>query len=105
MNESSTPPALPEPTRKPIALPLILAFVPSVLALVIIGISPDKHQTAAFCVPAAVVSFGCCFAFSFMLFRRKTAAAIVTGILFILLNLVVTIGLGCAPILADLNTR
>ena len=105
MNSPASPPPLSEPTRKPIALPLILAFVPSVLALVIIGISPDKHQMAAFCVPAAVVSFGCCFASSFMLFRHRTAAAIVTGVLFTLLNAVIVVGLGCAPILANLNSR
>ena len=105
MNSPASPPPLPEPPRKPIALPLILAFVPAALSLVIFGLNLDKHQMAAFCVPAAIVSLGCCFASSFLLFRRKTSAAIVTGILFILLNLVVTIGLGCAPILADLNTH
>jgi hypothetical protein len=102
---NATPPPLPEPPRKPIALPLTLAFVPSVLALVIAMIGPNKHEIAAFCVPACVVSVGCCFASSFMLFRRKTRAAIVAGILFILLNLAVTIGLGCAPMLANLEIR
>jgi hypothetical protein len=104
-NDPSVPPSLSDPPRKPIALPLILAFVPSVLALVIAMIGPNKHEMAAFCVPAAIVSVGCCFASSFMLFRRKTRAAIVTGILFILLNLAVTIGLGCAPVLANLDFR
>jgi hypothetical protein len=106
MTSPATPPPAPDlPRTKPIALPLILAFVPAGLVLVIIGMNPDKHQMAAFCIPAAVVSIGCCFASSFMLFSRKTTAAIVTGILFVLLNLAITIGLGCAPILANLDFR
>jgi len=44
---------------------------------------------------ASIVSVGCCFTASFLLFRRKTGWAIAVGVLFLLLNGAISFFLGC----------
>lgn len=86
-------------------LPLVLAFVPSAIMLSLLTFNPSKDQMAACCVPAAVVSIGCCAFSSIMLFKRNTTAAIVFGVLLGMLNLALTAGLGCAALLSDFNVH
>ena len=99
------PPLPPKPPQKPIALAVVLAFVPSAIALLLLSINVPKHQIVTCCVPAAFVAIACCVASSIMLFKRKTAAAIVFGVLLALLNVAITLGLGCAALFADFTVR
>lgn len=104
---SSEPPPLPPPPppRQPLALPLVLAFVPSVLALLVITLSPSKSHLAAACVPAAVVSVACCAVSSIMLFKRNTTATLVFGVLLAMLNMLIPLSMGCAALIADANSH
>ena len=104
---NTDPPPLPPspPTKKPITLPLVLAFVPSAMVLLVLTLHLPKSQMVACCVPAALVSIACCVISSIMLFKRNTSAAIVFGILLGMLNLVISAGLGCAALLSDLNVH
>ncbi|EDY20353.1 hypothetical protein CfE428DRAFT_2277 [Chthoniobacter flavus Ellin428] len=100
---NSEPPPLPP--KKPLAPAVILAFVPSVLALSLAAIQPSKEKLVACCVIAAMVSIVCCGAASFLLIRRNTTTTIVVGILLGLLNLLISAGLGCAALLSNINVH
>ncbi|MEP6669495.1 MAG: hypothetical protein ABJF10_10105 [Chthoniobacter sp.] len=91
----------PLPPKKPLALPVIMAFVPSALALLLFSFTIPKAQLTQLCIAAAVVSVICCAVSSIMLFKRNTTAAIIFGILLALLNLAVSAGLGCAALLVQ----
>jgi hypothetical protein len=88
-----------------LALPLLLAFTPAAIVLLLLSIQPADKSLAAFCVPAAIVSIACCAISSVMLFRRKTTQAIVGGVLLCLLNVAITAGLGCAALLAGISVH
>lgn len=78
---------------------LFLAFMPSAFALGIINKEPTEKSVVALCV----VSFICCFASSFMLFRRGTAWSIAFGVMFLMLNAFITVVsllfLGCTAMM------
>jgi len=95
------PPPLPKPPHRPLALALVLAFMPSVIALLLFSLKLSNSQLAASCGPAAAVSLVCCAASSIMLFKRNTTAALVFGVLLCLLNVVISLGLGCAALLSN----
>jgi len=95
----------PLPPKKPLTLPVVLAFVPSALALLLFGLTPPKSALVPCCIVAAGISIICCTISSAMLFKRNTAAAIVFGVLLGMLNLVVSAGLGCAAMLNDINVH
>jgi hypothetical protein len=99
----SAPPPLPEPPRRSLLLPLVLAFTPAVLVLVGTAINPGKGQFVIVCLPAAILSLGCCIASSIILFKRRTAAAVVFGILLALVNVAISLGLGCLALIGDMN--
>ncbi|HEY3900376.1 MAG TPA: hypothetical protein VGM54_17335 [Chthoniobacter sp.] len=82
-------------------LPLILAFLPSAFFLILVAMEKAGIKVAIYCLIAAVLGLACCIASSVMLFRRNTPLAIVFGVLFALLNLVISGFLGCASLLAD----
>jgi hypothetical protein len=103
MNDSLPPPLPNPPPRRPIVLPLILAFLPSVFILVLAAMDNAGIKVATYCIIAAILGLGCCIASSIMLFRRNTAVAIVFGILFALLNLAISAFLGCASLFANGN--
>lgn len=91
-----TPEPPPLPTKKSLTLPVVLAFVPSIVVLLMLTLNLPKAQFAACCLLAILISLTCCFASSFMLIRRNTSAGLVFGILLGLLNLAISAGLGCA---------
>ncbi len=86
-----------EPTGKSPALALVLAFVPGAILLTLLGVSAavGKDLTIPLLWTASIVSVGCCFTASFLLFRRKTGWAIAAGVLFLLLNGAISFFLGC----------
>ena len=92
----------PEPpplsSKKPLWPGVILAFVPTTLALLLLIIRPAGKNLAICCVVAAVLSIICCFLSSFLLIRRDVPAALVLGILLFVLNLFMSAGLGCAAL-------
>ena len=100
----SLPPPLPKPPHRPIVLPLILAFLPSVFFLVLLAMQNAHIKIATYCVIAAILGLVCCTASSVMLFRRNTPVAIVFGVVFLLLNLVISGFLGCASLLVGNST-
>ena len=77
---------------------LFLAFVPSALILFIIQLRVGDDR--GFLGIAFVLSVICCFASSFMLFRRGTVWSIVFGVIFLLLNLLISVFLGCVSLIA-----
>ncbi|MFO1512803.1 MAG: hypothetical protein U1F83_07825 [Verrucomicrobiota bacterium] len=93
-----------EATKKP-ALALFLAFIPSVLALAIIAVGSyglcDNWPDAVWpwvLVLVSAISFGCCLGGSFLLLRRKTRLAMIIGIIFLLLNAMISLFFGCATV-------
>jgi hypothetical protein len=97
-------PAAPEKRRKISRLALPLAFLPSVLLIGGLSVfatnqAPQVFQTPVFLGILCVVCIVCCFTASILMFRRKTALAIVFGILFLLLNAAISFFFGCATIL------
>jgi hypothetical protein len=92
----------PLPPKKPLTLPVILAFVPAALALLLASLSAlPKAQMTPCCILATIISIGCCAISSAMLIKRNTTATLVFGILLGMLNLVISAGLGCAAMLSD----
>ena len=79
------------------AFALTFAFVPAAILLTLMTFwrNPPGRLLEDTCVISAV----CCFTSSFMLFRRKTRWAIWVGILFGLLNAMITLFLGCAVLM------
>jgi hypothetical protein len=71
---------------------LVLAFIPSILILLL------RHRDGAFLAPACAFSIACCFTSAFMLIRRATVWSVVLGIVFLLLNLAISLLLGCVAI-------
>jgi hypothetical protein len=88
-----------EPTKKSPALALILGFAPAALSLAILTISGQNGPPRTLLWPMCAVSAVCCFASSFMLFRFKTGLAIAGGLLFLLLNGVISLFSGCVAVL------
>ncbi len=93
----AAPDGLPVKSKSP-GLALGLAFLPSVMVLVVIPLLKGKPPAELF-VFCCGVSVTCCFGASFLLFRRGTALAIFGGIVFLLLNAVVSFLFGCGAVL------
>jgi len=74
---------------------LFLAFLPSALMLALMKNQMSENYLGAICIFSLV----CCFASSFMLFRRGTPWSIVCGVMFLLLNLAISFFLGCVSML------
>jgi hypothetical protein len=82
-------------------LGIFLAFVPAMIFLSL----KDKpflgtHQGGMFGL-ACGVSILCCLVSSFALFRYKAEWVIVVGLMFFLLNVVISFALGCGAILSN----
>src|SRR5262245_1862451 len=97
-----------EPGKKSPTLALMLAFAPTAMVLAVVGVSLvaarfklNLPNFAALAVLLCVGSLLCCFASSFMLFRRKTGLAVFGGILFLLLNGFIAFFFGCAALLSN----
>lgn len=105
MNDD-TPAPTPETvsaSRKPSpTLALILAFTPSVLLLAIAAVGRYLASPTAILMIGCLVSIVCCFVSAVMLFRRR-GLAILFGILFLLLNGVISFFFGCAAVFSDIK--
>ncbi len=80
----------------------MLAFLPSVMLLSILPFL-NGNPPAGILIAGCVISAVCCFAASFMLFRRGTGLAIFGGIIFLLLNAFVSFLFGCGAILTGMK--
>ena len=108
MNEQGAPPAARDQTHP---TTLILAFTPAAMVLgtfALASIGPLNHffnnpkvPAGLWLVLACVVSVICCIVVSFRLFRRGTAAAILGGILLLLLNGFIAFSFGCIVVLTS----
>ena len=84
-------------------MPLILAFLPSAMLLLLVALG-SKHDPPLILLGAALLlCVGCCFTSSFMLFRHGKAWAVLVGILFLLLNLVVSFLFGCVALASQMK--
>ncbi len=84
------------------ALALLLAFTPSAVAMgLYYGVADHWLETARGLVLmlASVIGFGCCLGASALLFRRKTLMAMIAGIVFMLLNALISVFFGCAIVI------
>jgi hypothetical protein len=76
-----------------------MAFTPAAMLMGLLAIKRDfSNVSPIVLVAACVVSLACCFGASFMLFARRTALAIVAGVLFLILNGFITLAFGCSSI-------
>lgn len=97
---AGTPPPVP---HKSSPLPaLLVGFLPAIFVLITItvgvsGISDHMSDSASHGLLwlASIASVGCCIVSSFLLFKRKTGAAIAGAILLLLLNLFLAFFFGC----------
>jgi hypothetical protein len=82
------------------ALALPLAFVPSVLLLILFTFFGSGNPPAILFFAFCGVSVVCCFGSAILLFRRNTVLAILFGILFLLLNGAISFFFGCVAVLS-----
>ena len=98
MTDPAEPPQLPtEPPKKSPLPALGLALLPTVLMLMT-AMGSSRRTPSAWLFTIAGISLFCCFTASFLLFRRKTAWAIVGGLLFLLLNAAIAFFSGCVAL-------
>ncbi len=71
--------------------------------LVILPISGQNGPPAAVLWPVSLLSLGCCFTSSFMLFRRQTGWAITCGLLLFLFNGAIAFFAGCVALMRGMN--
>lgn len=95
--------------KKPfVAQALLLAFIPSGFLLVAFAVFASESN-AQFVEPwlpwaaalLAVVCVGCCFISSSILFRHNTGLIVSIGILFLLLNSLISFFFGCVAFLSS----
>jgi hypothetical protein len=90
-----------ESKQQSAVLALPLAFVPSLLLVGTFSYFNHGNPPAIFFAILCLVSLACCFASSFLLFRRNQVLATISGILFLLLNALISFFFGCATILSN----
>jgi hypothetical protein len=105
MDPSKTPPATPPPIPPKLGSPgraLAFGFAPAGMILLLItcassglGNQMSNEAVTAWLILGCIASIVCCFVASFMLFKRKTGAAIAGGILLMLLNAFIAFFFGC----------
>jgi hypothetical protein len=93
----------PDKNKKTSLLALPLAFVPSLLLVGTASFLNHRNPPAIFFAAMFLVSIVCCFVSSFMLFRRNKVLATIFGILFMLLNGLISFFFGCATLLSSIN--
>jgi hypothetical protein len=76
------------------AIALLLAFVPSALFLTFATMR--SRPSVWLFSGITLVSIACCVTSSLILFKRKTKASIIVGIIFLLVNASVVFFLGCS---------
>jgi len=95
----------PLPSKQPITLAVIFAFLPAAIGLAVATLPVPKEQFPPTCVIGAIMALICCATSSVLLFRRNTTVAVVFGILLGLLNLMIVGGIGCAAMLSNFNVH
>jgi hypothetical protein len=96
-------PEQPGAKKSSALLALLVAFVPSVMLVSFATYSSGSNPPSVLCALFCLVSLGCCFGSSLLLFRRKTGLAILFGVLFLMLNGVISFFFGCATILTGMK--
>jgi len=99
MNEEPNiiPPGEPEKSVF-LGLALLVAFLPSLIFLVLLK-KVLNHPIPSLVPILCVVTVICCFASSFLLLPRRPILATFVALLFLVLNVVVSVFIGCS------NTR
>ena len=85
-----------------VSLGLILGFLPTALVLVVVASASSKSPPPGLFLGLLIISVACCFVSSALLFQRKTTLAILGGVLFLILNAVLSLFLGCAVLLSGI---
>jgi hypothetical protein len=91
-----------EISKRPLLWALLLGFAPSVALLLAVftagqdGRNLGTNGFIAFCAGSLI----CCFSSSFLMVRRRTTLAIVSGILLFLLNFCISFFFGCIAFFA-----
>jgi len=98
-NAGASPDVVEPQKLKSPALALVIGFLPSALILAIMPTATGGKVSVDLLMVGCVVGIICCFTSSFMLFRRRTKLAIFGGVIFLLLNAVISLFFGCATIL------
>jgi hypothetical protein len=93
----------PEPLKKKSSmLAVFLALVPSIILLALLTFFNRSSPPAAFIFVLCGICAVCCFSSSIMLFRQNTAMAILFGILFLLLNGLISLFFGCVALFSGI---
>ena len=97
------PPNTPPEKKKSPVLALSLAFLPSVMRPgTLTWLGTGNLPTAPLAV-ACLASIVCCFVSASRLFQRRTELALCAGVLFLILNAIVSFFFGCGVVLSGLN--
>src|ERR1041384_6525434 len=101
-SESNEPNGLVPQTEFPVAA-LVLGFLPAVFILIFISAVKwfEPSNLKPILIVAAALSLGCCIASSTMLFKRRTALAVITGLILLVLNTVISLFFGCSATITD----
>ena len=98
---NKTEPSAPNEKKKSSVLALPLAFVPSVLLVGTFSFFNNGNAPAILFAIMCLVSIVCCFVSSFLLFQRNKVLTAIFGVLFLLLNGLISFFFGCATILTN----
>lgn len=95
----------PLPSKRPLTPLVQLALLPSYAVWVFATANGGNKSAQTFLIVGAIVSLICGVTASVMFLRRGTRAAIIVGILFGLLNLMIFAGFGRAALLSHTNMQ
>ena len=101
MSDGPIEPNNPNGKKKSSVLALPLAFVPSVLLVGTASFFNHGNPPALLFASMCLISIACCFASSFLLFRRNKVMATIFGVVFLLLNSLISFFFGCVTILTN----
>jgi hypothetical protein len=87
--------------KKTSAYAFPLAFVPSLLLVGFFSLFSRGNPPAILLAILCLISIACCFISSFLLFRRNKVLATIFGLIFLLLNGLISFFFGCAMILTN----
>jgi hypothetical protein len=90
-----------ESKKKSSMFAIPLAFVPSLLLVGTFSFFNHGNPPAMLFAIMCLISIACCFASSFLLFQRNKVLATIFGVIFLLLNGLISFFFGCATILTN----
>jgi len=94
-----------KPKKKSSAFAFPLAFVPSLLLVGFFSFFSSGNPPAILLAILCLISIVCCFVSSYLLFQRNKVLVTVFGVIFVLLNGLISFFFGCATILTNANFR